>query len=58
MYKPNDVVVAGQRISNIFNTANLEFHKKYTRVGGFLRIQNKALINTAYWRLLDCGQGP
>lgn len=36
MYKPNDVVVNGQRISNIFNTSDKAFHAKYTKpIGGF-----------------------
>lgn len=30
MYKPNDVVVNGQRIPNIFNTSDLAFHAKYS----------------------------
>ncbi|VUC35059.1 unnamed protein product, partial [Clonostachys rosea] len=36
MYRPNDVVVNGQRIQNIFNTQDHHFHTKYTRpIGGF-----------------------
>lgn len=36
MYRPNDVVVNGQRIQNIFNTQDAHFHSKYTRpIGGF-----------------------
>ncbi|KAG6017458.1 hypothetical protein E4U43_001143 [Claviceps pusilla] len=36
MYRVNDVVVNGQRISNIFNTQNEAFHTKFTRpIGGF-----------------------
>ncbi|KAF5020470.1 hypothetical protein F66182_7509 [Fusarium sp. NRRL 66182] len=36
MYRPNDVVVNGQRIQNIFNTADEDFHTKYTKpIRGF-----------------------
>ncbi|KAM5349257.1 hypothetical protein ACJ41O_005764 [Fusarium nematophilum] len=36
MYRPNDVVINGQRIQNIFNTPDKAFHSKYTRpIGGF-----------------------
>ncbi|KAF4967945.1 hypothetical protein FSARC_4598 [Fusarium sarcochroum] len=36
MYRPNDVVVNGQRIQNIFNTADEGFHAKYTKpIRGF-----------------------
>lgn len=36
MYRVNDVVVNGQRISNIFNTQDEAFHSKYTKpIGGF-----------------------
>ncbi|KAI8680400.1 hypothetical protein NCS57_00320500 [Fusarium keratoplasticum] len=36
MYRPNDVVINGQRIQNIFNTADKNFHAKYTKpIGGF-----------------------
>ncbi|KAI6779237.1 uncharacterized protein J7T54_007764 [Emericellopsis cladophorae] len=36
MYRPNDVVVNGARIQNIFNTQDKKFHAKYARpIGGF-----------------------
>lgn len=36
MYSVNDVVVNGQRISNIFNTQDEEFHRTYARpIAGF-----------------------
>ncbi|KAG5948920.1 hypothetical protein E4U53_006106 [Claviceps sorghi] len=36
MYRVNDVVVNGQRISNIFNTQDEAFHTKFTRpIAGF-----------------------
>lgn len=36
MYRPNDVLMNGQRIPNIFNTQDEEFHTRYTRpIGGF-----------------------
>lgn len=36
MYRPNDVVVEGQRIPNIFNTSDKAFHAKYsTPIRGF-----------------------
>ena len=36
MYRPNDVVVGGKRIPNIFNTPDEAFHAKYTKpIGGF-----------------------
>ncbi|KAJ3526444.1 hypothetical protein NM208_g11184 [Fusarium decemcellulare] len=36
MYRPNDVVINGMRIQNIFNTPDEGFHTKYTRaIGGF-----------------------
>ncbi|CVL04878.1 hypothetical protein LB506_006255 [Fusarium annulatum] len=36
MYRPNDVVVNGQRMQNIFNTADEDFHTKYTKpIRGF-----------------------
>lgn len=31
MYRPNDVLVNGQRISNIFNTQDEDWHNKYIR---------------------------
>ncbi|KAL2005575.1 hypothetical protein VTN00DRAFT_10068 [Thermoascus crustaceus] len=31
MYRPNDVLVNGQRISNIFNTQDEDWHSKYMR---------------------------
>ncbi|GKU18685.1 unnamed protein product [Fusarium langsethiae] len=36
MYRPNDVLVNGQRIQNIFNTQDEDFHLKYTKpIRGF-----------------------
>ncbi|KAI9896840.1 hypothetical protein N3K66_007862 [Trichothecium roseum] len=36
MYRPNDLLVQGQRIPNIFNTRDEAFHAKYTKpIGGF-----------------------
>lgn len=36
MYRPNDVVINGQRIQNVFNTQSHAFHSKYTRpIRGF-----------------------
>ncbi|KAJ4135031.1 hypothetical protein NW768_004641 [Fusarium equiseti] len=36
MYRPNDVLVNGQRIQNIFNTQDEDFHTKYTKpIRGF-----------------------
>lgn len=36
MYKPNDVIVEGMRIPNIFNTSDKAFHAKYSKpIGGF-----------------------
>ena len=31
MYRPNDVLFNGQRISNIFNTQDEDWHQKYMR---------------------------
>ena len=31
MYRPNDVLINGQRISNIFNTQDEDWHNKYMR---------------------------
>ncbi|KAM0344461.1 hypothetical protein ACHAPU_007433 [Fusarium lateritium] len=36
MYRPNDVIVNGQRIPNIFNTQDEDFHTKYSKpIRGF-----------------------
>ncbi|KAL2211773.1 cytochrome P450 [Sarocladium strictum] len=36
MYRPNDIVLNGQRISNMFNTQDKAFHDKHTKpIGGF-----------------------
>jgi hypothetical protein len=31
MYRPNDVLINGQLMSNVFNTQDEEWHKKYMR---------------------------
>lgn len=36
MYRPNDLLVDGQRVQNIFNTQDKDFHAKYTKpIAGF-----------------------
>lgn len=48
MYRPNDVVVNGQRIQNVFNTQDKAFHSKYTQpIGGFWK-QSKILEMEPY----------
>jgi len=31
MYRPNDVLINGQRLSNVFNTQDEDWHTKYIR---------------------------
>ena len=36
MYRPNDVLINGQRLSNVFNTQDEDWHTKYMRpIRGF-----------------------
>lgn len=36
MYRPNDVLINGQRLSNVFNTQDEEWHTKYMKpIRGF-----------------------
>jgi cytochrome P450 len=43
MYRVNDVVVNGQRIPNVFNTQDKDFHAKYTRPIGVFWTLSKVL---------------
>ena len=43
MYRPNDVVLNGQRMSNIFNTQDEDWHNKYLRPIRSLWSLNKVL---------------